>query len=438
MEIVLVENLYEVKRNIAQFNEDLVENEELRKKFFSHFKQWYYIAELDMFAPSKYIGYKDMNGFKYNYKDPRMDGRKTEAVLKRWFLKKDIPELLEELSTRFSIYGKIKKGSQIHILKDEINRIHETTITGKKGEIKVLSTNQVAEIPAIRILPMSKRYHEFVGKSIEEVQRWFEERLPFHPYKFRKGINTRKGTLVLFQYDNKLIASAILREKVMFKEKDYYKGEYIFVPESIAIFNPITTGEIQSIWNSFKGLHQSAQVLNTQNYHKLYELLLNKNIQYVFDKELDEQDFQIEIERVKIEPKIVVKDEPMDKLNRYLTHSGIKKWKRDRIVSKKAILLAAYNCEYDYNHAFFKSSITGKNYVEAHHLIPLEFQDQFDKSLDVEANIVSLCPLCHKQVHHASFEEKEHILLKLYADRIDRLKRCNIDVSLSELLSFYS
>ena len=37
-----------------------------------------------------------------------------------------------------------------------------------------------------------------------------------------------------------------------------------------------------------------------------------------------------------------------------------------------------------------------RNYVEAHHLIPMGFQDDFSKSIDVEANIISLCTYCHK------------------------------------------
>jgi 5-methylcytosine-specific restriction endonuclease McrA len=116
----LVESLEEVKKNVIQFNHDVEANEEMRKRFLSHFKQWYYIKEIDMFAPSKFIGYKEMNGDRYNNKDGTgADGRKTELALKNWFTKKDVPELLTELQERMGSYGKIKKNSQIHILKSE-------------------------------------------------------------------------------------------------------------------------------------------------------------------------------------------------------------------------------------------------------------------------------------------------------------------------------
>ena len=116
----LVENLEEVKLNIIQFNIDLKTNEEMRKRFLPYFTQWYYIYEIDMFAPSKFIGYKEMDGDKYNNKDGTgADGRKTEAILKKWFIKKNVPDLLNELNERIGRFGKIKKNSQIHILISE-------------------------------------------------------------------------------------------------------------------------------------------------------------------------------------------------------------------------------------------------------------------------------------------------------------------------------
>lgn len=119
-ELKLVESLDEIKKNIIQFNHDIEVNEEMRKRFLAHYKQWYYIKELDMFAPSKFIGYKDMDADKYNNKDGTgADGRKTELALRNWFVKKEVPELLIELQERMSRYGNVKKSSQIHILKGE-------------------------------------------------------------------------------------------------------------------------------------------------------------------------------------------------------------------------------------------------------------------------------------------------------------------------------
>lgn len=50
--------------NIKKFNEDLAEYEGLRKQL-KQFQQWYYVSELDLFAPSKFIGYQEMKGYIY-------------------------------------------------------------------------------------------------------------------------------------------------------------------------------------------------------------------------------------------------------------------------------------------------------------------------------------------------------------------------------------
>lgn len=109
-----VETLEQVKTNLMQFQVDIIENKEFRRRYFPYFRQWYYFEGLDMFAPSKYIGYQNMNAIRYIHKDPTTDGRLTEAVLKEWFVRVESNELMEELIKRF---GKVNKRSQIHILK---------------------------------------------------------------------------------------------------------------------------------------------------------------------------------------------------------------------------------------------------------------------------------------------------------------------------------
>lgn len=423
-EFLLVDNLEQVKRNVVQFNHDIKENEELRKRFLSRYRQWYYIAELNMFAPSKYIGYKEMNAQKYNNKDDTgADGRKTEAVLRKWFIKKDKPELLEELRNRMLVYGKIKKNSEIHILK------HELLSFSKK----------VKDQSIIRILPMSEKDTEFIGKSIEEVQDGFVSSLTDRNYNFKKGMDSDPGTLVLFQYRARIIAMAILESKTYYENiNDYgYKGFYRFIPESVATFIPLTNKEVKSIWPRFKGFNQSLQKLEFEQYKLFQDFLLNKNIRYILKDERNEESFQKRVENNKVDSKLVIDDRPHIKTETLFKNASNVKYQRNPRVSKKAIVLAEFKCEFNSNHLFFNSFVTEKNYVEAHHLVPMEFQDRFEYSLDVEANIVSLCPLCHKRIHHAIFKEKIDLLKILFAMRKDRLKKCNIEVDLKMLYSFY-
>ena len=114
------------------------------------------------------------------------------------------------------------------------------------------------------------------------------------------------------------------------------------------------------------------------------------------------------------------------------------KVKRDSVVSGNAITKAGYQCEYNSNHYLFNSKSTNKPYVEAHHLIPMSAYNDFEYSIDVEANVVSLCVVCHKKLHHASIQEKLDILTYLYNERIERLEQCNISLTLEDLIEYYS
>ena len=96
-------------------------------------------------------------------------------------------------------------------------------------------------------------------------------------------------------------------------------------------------------------------------------------------------------------------------------------------MKERVIRRAHYQCEIDNNHKTFISKSTGKQYMEAHHLIPLEFEDLFPYSLDVEANVVSLCSVCHDEIHHGvNYKELINIL---YEKRKEELKRYGIEIS---------
>lgn len=73
--------------------------------------------------------------------------------------------------------------------------------------------------------------------------------------------------------------------------------------------------------------------------------------------------------------------------------------------------------------------------MEPHHLIPLEFQDYFEYSLDVEANIISLCSNCHNEIHYG--ENYKELITILYNERKEQLNKCGLVVSLEELYKMY-
>lgn len=73
-----------------------------------------------------------------------------------------------------------------------------------------------------------------------------------------------------------------------------------------------------------------------------------------------------------------------------------KQYKRSSIIKKQSIEAADYMCELNNAHTTFISASTKHQYMEGHHAIPLMKQDLFCNSLDVYANIVCLCPICHR------------------------------------------
>ena len=126
-----------------------------------------------------------------------------------------------------------------------------------------------------------------------------------------------------------------------------------------------------------------------------------------------------------------VKIEEMDKNN--ITR---KIFSRNRQVTFNALARAKYHCEYNPNHEIFIRKHSDKGYTEAHHLILMEYQETFlPYSLDVEANIVSLCSNCHNQIHYG--KEAEIIIKKLYNQRKKELESSELHIDLEDLLKMY-
>lgn len=65
----------------------------------------------------------------------------------------------------------------------------------------------------------------------------------------------------------------------------------------------------------------------------------------------------------------------------------------------------------------------------------MAFSEEFDVSLDVEENIVSLCSNCHNQIHYG--KDADVLLRKLYEERKDALASVGIKITLERLLEMY-
>lgn len=110
-------------------------------------------------------------------------------------------------------------------------------------------------------------------------------------------------------------------------------------------------------------------------------------------------------------------------------------WRRNRIIKKQALEFAQYKCEVDSGHITFIAAATMKPYMEGHHAVPMKEQNNFDVSLDVYANIVCLCPICHRLLHYGKVSRKREVLEQIYIARDDRLQNSGIYLTKDQFLN---
>jgi hypothetical protein len=144
--LMTVGNEEEIKQSVQAFNQGLTENRELQSQL-SYFRAWYYIPELNMVGPSKFIGYKGMTSDIY-LGNRETDGRDTEPVLSRWFniLSTDTPEysyvenMVEKLLSR---YGKtLNRKARFNAPREWGLNQQSTTSERERAEAETISSEQ--------------------------------------------------------------------------------------------------------------------------------------------------------------------------------------------------------------------------------------------------------------------------------------------------------
>ncbi len=227
---------------------------------------------------------------------------------------------------------------------------------------------------------------------------------------------------------------------------------FIFDDENISI-NPIYEYVMDEFLRSKLSLFLKRELTNSEIYKNfLYNAqnldinLINEDVDVVISGDIDELKDEAEYtenvvsqeiskithEKVEtlatIEPVIVTEGE------RFVI-------KRDAAIGVLAIANSEYKCEFDENHETFISKRTKNRYMEAHHLIPISQTKYIWKkkhaNVDCIENIVSLCPTCHRAIHHGEFDIKLTILKKLYDKKYQDLKKVGLDVDFETLLKFY-
>lgn len=215
-----------------------------------------------------------------------------------------------------------------------------------------------------------------------------------------------------------------------------YKSElYQIQPETEAPFNNSKRGNTGYLFNANQNMLEF--VLEKSGNNELLKYLENLlNTQGISDEQEDQNLLDSIADAPEELEEIDTKYTPRPEKPKGCTVTYNKKvYSRNKNRAMRALKRADFKCEIDEKHPTFKRKKENITYTEPHHLIPVSKQEYFENSLDVEANIVSLCSNCHKLIHYG--KDYKQLLEILYEQRKDKLKEAGIEVSWEQLLSYY-
>lgn len=118
---------------------------------------------------------------------------------------------------------------------------------------------------------------------------------------------------------------------------------------------------------------------------------------------------------------------------------SIRREKTDPKLKATRIAKAGYLCEVNHEHITFSNSEGKHQYMESHHIVPMNAQKDFKNiKLDSMFNLISLCPICHSQIHYANNKDKGIIFSKMYEIRKEEMLKHGFDLAkINEIFNKY-
>lgn len=163
---------------------------------------------------------------------------------------------------------------------------------------------------------------------------------------------------------------------------------------------------------------------------------------YVIDD--DEVDYETKIEEIKernVNEEVSRGAHSIEPIVSRQGENG-RRYRVNPLLGKIAIQKAYYSCEFNPRHNTFVSDRTNKNYMEAHHFVPVKYiQEIWRKhriNVDCVENIVSLCPNCHMAFHHGSKEVRKKMIESVYEKILPRYKSIGFNIEKEELFKYYN
>lgn len=256
-------------------------------------------------------------------------------------------------------------------------------------------------IADVRVLPMSG--DEFEGRTAEHVQsEFFLKELPSREagrYFYRTaGLNAEPGTIVLFQYANKIIACAVFDGSERFDQpQGDYHGALNFDINSIRVFDPIGPEIMNAVWpDDFEGFGRVKAKLAHHRFSQFEQHLTGVRVPL-----LSVNDWNYRFEQ-SVQKALTRTTE--DRMSRISAASPLPKritvtatvFDRNPDVVAAVLHRANGVCEQCEKPAPFIRRSDGTPYLEVHHEHRLA-----DGGEDSVTNAVALCPNCHRQAHYA-------------------------------------
>ena len=347
--------------------------------------------------------------------------RATEKQLTQKYIEKYPDYDKNHTKTKTSSFAKLSGSINAEISRNKLHKNIKVDKSVSPEEYFIVPDN--LSMPVI-IQPIGNRYTKEKFLEINH-DRWAEST------KYKEDWKKSRGAIVLFVKDAKVFAKGIITEIEENKYEKKYRLNFYYKLEEVdnISYEKIYDYSEYTEFTYFK----TFLFLNDYRSVKILKYIYSlKTEKYFDDQELNdllENDFD-NIIPISPERKPQIPPEKQD-------CNGSSKYPRNGSYAKQALEQANYKCEINSEHTTFISKATNKQYMEAHHLFPMSAQEEIDNSLDVPANIIALCPGCHRKIHFAKIEEKKEIILSLYKNRELELKVFGITETADELLEIY-
>jgi 5-methylcytosine-specific restriction enzyme A len=231
---------------------------------------------------------------------------------------------------------------------------------------------------------------------------------------------------VAIQYTKPSIDDNVVFGKIDFKAKNSLGKSY----EKSAIKSyKYSLDDLKSYSLDSKITNQFNELL--KDYENIFNLIGNNILQLQPTKDCFYQEQLQQIDNDLIEGEL---DKQSPKPSKSLKH--FKYYTRNPRFSKIALKKANYKCEIDPTHETFSNGI--HQYMEGHHLVPMSFQENYEHSLDIPSNIISVCPNCHRALHYGDNSIKIKFIGQIFKSRKVLLEKNGIVIDKKTLQNIYT